>query len=556
MKTNYKIYILVGVLGLSLTACELKEDLTSVYNADNAYTTEENAQEGVNGIYRYLNSATHPSTFYINDLSTDDGFKEGNDFEILNNNGLTGNIQLLSSYNGNFQMVGCANTAIDNISMIPESRFKTADKKVELLAEAHFMRAFAYYQLTNTFYRVPLITNGYYATTANPTLATVEELENQIEQDLLIATNNLPLEWSVNGSDAGRPTKGAAYGYLMRLYMRKAGRLREEGSDATAAWQAALVYADQVIATGKYTLLAHPFDPFDPRSRASLYNSEIIFAVRSSETVPSGASDLALYFTSWDYNKGWDIFNVPLELYWQFDNSDERLTQFIKGEFLNINDANQKYVAPTLTQMGTLNNETSSPRITELANVYTDKYFYEKAGTYNYNTPNNLPLLRYADILLCKAEILNELNGPNQESVDLINQIRQRAFQGTTHNYTLANFASKEEMRSKLCDERLFEFNMEGLRRIDLIRMGLWKDRLDKYMDTIKQKLEIKQTNLNARRNPNVVKKPYDLSPQWRVYPKFNNPLKVYDMRRYYPIPGVYSNKYTDLQNNRSFREQ
>ena len=556
MKTNYKLYTLVGLLGLSFTACELKEDLTSVYNADNAYTTEENAQEGVNGIYRYLNSATHPSTFYINDLSTDDGFKEGNDFEILNNNGLTGNIQLLSSYNGNFQMVGCANTAIDNISIMPESRFKTADKKVELLAEAHFMRAFAYYQLTNTFYRVPLITNGYYATTANPTLATVEELENQIEQDLLIATNNLPLEWSVNGSDAGRPTKGAAYGYLMRLYMRKAGRLREEGSDATAAWQAALVYADQVIATGKYTLLAHPFDPFDPRSRASLYNSEIIFAVRSSETVPSGASDLALYFTSWDYNKGWDIFNVPLELYWQFDNSDERLTQFIKGEFLNINDANQKYVAPTLTQMGTLNNETSSPRITELANVYTDKYFYEKAGTYNYNTPNNLPLLRYADILLCKAEILNELNGPNQESVDLINQIRQRAFQGTTHNYTLANFASKEEMRSKLCDERLFEFNMEGLRRIDLIRMGLWKDRLDKYMDTIKQKLEIKQTNLNARRNPNVVKKPYDLSPQWRVYPKFNNPLKVYDMRRYYPIPGVYSNKYTDLQNNRSFREQ
>ena len=160
MKTNYKIYTLVGVLGLSLTACELKEDLTSVYNADNAYTTEENAQEGVNGIYRYLNSATHPSTFYINDLSTDDGFKEGNDFEILNNNGLTGNIQLLSSYNGNFQMVGCANTAIDNISIMPESRFKTADKKVELLAEAHFMRAFAYYQLTNTFYRVPLITNG------------------------------------------------------------------------------------------------------------------------------------------------------------------------------------------------------------------------------------------------------------------------------------------------------------------------------------------------------------------------------------------------------------
>jgi len=556
MKMNYISYTLVGILGISFTACELKEDLSSVYNADNAYTTEENAQEGVNGIYRYLNSATHPSTFYINDLSTDDGFKEGNDFEILNNNGLTNNVQLLTSYNGNWQMIGCANSAIDNISQMPDSRFANAEKKTVLLAEAHFMRAFAYYQLTNTFYRVPLITNGFYASTANPTLSTVEALDQQIERDLLIAANHLPLEWDINGSDAGRPTKGAAYGYLMRLYMRQAGRLREQGSDATTAWQAALVYANQVIATGKYALKAHAFDPFNPRTRAALYNNEIIFAVRSSETVPAGASDLALYFTSWDYNKGWDIFNIPLELYWQFDHSDERLTQFIKGEFININNADQKYVAPTLAQMGTLDNEASSPRITELANVYTDKYFYEKAGTYNYNTPNNLPLLRYADILLCKAEILNELNGVNQESVDLLNQIRQRAFQNSNHNYTLAQFASKDEFRSKLCDERLFEFNMEGLRRIDLIRMGLWKDRLDKYMDVIKQKLETKQANMNARRDPNVVPNPYDLSPQWRVYPKFNSPLKVYDQRRYYPIPSVYSNKYPDLQNNRSFREQ
>jgi len=41
MKTNYKLYTLVGLLGLSFTACELKEDLSSVYNKDNAYTTRK-----------------------------------------------------------------------------------------------------------------------------------------------------------------------------------------------------------------------------------------------------------------------------------------------------------------------------------------------------------------------------------------------------------------------------------------------------------------------------------------------------------------------------------
>lgn len=101
MKTNYKLYTLIGVLGLSLTACELKEDLTSVYNANNAYTTEENAQEGVNGIYRYLLGATHASTFYINDMSTDDCFKDGIAFEIFNENGLSGNVELARCYNGN-----------------------------------------------------------------------------------------------------------------------------------------------------------------------------------------------------------------------------------------------------------------------------------------------------------------------------------------------------------------------------------------------------------------------------------------------------------------------
>ena len=295
---------------------------------------------------------------------------------------------------------------------------------------------------------------------------------------------------------------------------------------------------------------------FDPSKKETLNNNEIIFAIRASDKVPSGSSDLALYFTPWEYDMGWNNINMPLELYWKFHSDDQRLKELIVTSYDNVYGKPIKYVSPKLSEVGTLRNEASNPQIVENDAVYTKKYKYTKTGSYNYNTPNNLILLRYADVLLCKAEILNELNGPNQESVDLINKIRERAFENSTHNYTLANFPSKEELRSKLCDERLFELNMEGVRRVDLIRMGLWKDRLDTYMDTVKQKFEAKEANLNARRDPNKVPNPYDLSPQWKVYPKFSNPLKTYDKRRYYPIPGVYSNKYPDLQNNRSFREQ
>ena len=549
---NKLIKKLICCLALMLVAggfisCNLDEDLTSSYGADNAYVTEQNAQEGVNGIYRYLNAGTHPSTFYLNDMSTDACFKSGLDYEIMNDNNLSGNVDVARAYNGNWQMIGCANSAIDNITLMDDEVF-TGDKKQKLLAEAHFMRAFGYYQLTNIFYRVPLITNGFYDAVANPTLATVEDIDKQIEKDLLIAANDLPKSRDI--SDSGRPTQGAAYGYLMRLHMRKAGYQREQNQDATASWNAALNYADNVTGIGVYDLRPTIWDVFDPTSQTSLYNNEIIFAVRSSDNIPSGSSDLALYFTPWYYNYGWDIFGIPLELYWMFDGDDQRFSKLMVGEYFDVYDPDKLYKVPAnMNQTGTLNDELGNPIVVELAQAYTDKYFYEKAGSYNYNTPNNLPLLRYADVLLCKAEILNELNGVNPQSVSYINQIRERAFGNTTHNYSVGDFASKDDLRSAICDERLFELNNEGIRRVDLIRMGLWKDRMDKYMDGIRSKVEKKEQNMGMTQG--------SLSAEWSVYPKFSNsPLKKHDIRRYYPIPKVYSSKATDLLNNRSFAEE
>lgn len=544
-------FILFAMSALCLVSCNLDEELTSVYNVDNAYVTEQNAQEGVNGIYRYLKGGTHPAIFYLNDVSTDAAYKAGLDYEIMNDANLSGNVDVARAYNGNWQMIGCANSAIDNISPMDEKIFKNPTHKKELLAEAHFMRAFAYYQLTSTFFRVPLITNGFYDAISTPELASVEALDSLIEQDLLIAASALPEMWNDKkiGGEEGRPTSGAAFGYLMRLYMRQAGYLREQGKDATERWKMALNYANRVIATGNYALQPSIWDVFDPTSEKSLNNNEIIFAVRSSEKIPSGSSDIALYFTPWNYNYGWDIFSIPLELYWKYDKADERFSKLLVGEYPDVYDANKKYKVPTFQEVGTLNNEKSTPVIVELAQAYTNKYFYEKAGTYNYNVPNNLILLRYADVLLCKAEILNELKGVNSTSLALLNQVRERAFRNSSHNYRMADFTSKEEFRSVLCDERLLELNNEGSRRIDLIRMGLWKNRMDAYMEAIKAKVEIKEKNMGLS--------PGSLSAEWSVYPKFSHePLKRFDKRRYYLIPKVYSTKFPQLLNNRTFLEE
>jgi hypothetical protein len=82
---------------------------------------------------------------------------------------------------------------------------------------------------------------------------------------------------------------------------------------------------------------------------------------------------------------------------------------------------------------------------------------------------NDFPFIRYAEILLSRAEALNELNGSNQESIDLVNLIRNRAGLG---DVTLASFGTKENLRDHIMDERRWEFWYEGKRRTDLLRTG------------------------------------------------------------------------------------
>lgn len=67
---------------------------------------------------------------------------------------------------------------------------------------------------------------------------------------------------------------------------------------------------------------------------------------------------------------------------------------------------------------------------------------------------------------------MNELNGPNQETIQLINQVRNRAGLTGSDEVILTDFASKEDLRDPIFEERKWEFYNEGHRRTDLIREG------------------------------------------------------------------------------------
>lgn len=574
MKEIMNKIIKKGVIGsfvllslCTITSCEdtLKEVIYSELTPENAFVTKADAIAAVNGIYEPLISVTNRSIFYLNDMSTDACYMKEMPTELWNEAQMGNNQDVNASWNGYYNIISRANVALDKIPGIALSEFddndvvdeaKASQIRDELLCEAHFMRAFAYYQITDIYYTVPLVTDSSTPVDAILPPASIEEIESQINSDLLEAKKMLPERFE-SKADAGRATLGAVYAYLCRLHMRIAGRNRLAGKDAADEWKLALGYANEVLALenkGIYSLQSHVWDIFDPSRDESKYNNELIFAVRSNPNAGGGTSDIGMNFTPWEYDCGWNLFSVPLQLVWMYDKSDERYTKLLVTEYPNIYNQPGKvtklYKIPeSVEKVNTVYfedkkdpNDPNDDVITyENGAAFTQKYKYEHPKTYNYKTGNNMPLMRLADIILCKAEILNELNGPTQEVMDLINRIRQRAFQNEDHNYKLADYTGKEAVRSLICDERLLELNNEGVRRPDLIRMGLWKDRLDKYVAFIKLMSEWKEKN---------AEKTLDASSDWKVYP---NDLTDTDIRRYYPAPKRETDLNPDLNNCRNF---
>lgn len=535
MKTRFIISSLL--ISLMAVSChkQLQEVVYSNLTDDNAFSTAENAQAAVNSMYASLHSLYREPMFYINDIAADTGFKEGNSFEVMNDVANYNDNRTLTAWNGFYEIASRANIVIDQIPEMRDGLFIDGYNKDQMLGEAYFMRAFAYYNLTDLFFQVPLILSSKVDPGAKENFAALSAIETAIESDLKNAQERLPKAYA-SKLDAGRPTFGAASALLTRLYMREAGRTRQAGGADGALWNAALAEVNKVLAQegSEYSLQPTVWNVFDPTNEDALYNNELIFAVKASGTITSGSWDLGLQFTGWEYDMGWGNMYMPLELMWKFDKNDQRYTVLQVTEYVDVYDPSVYFKAPaTVEQTGAVNQDHTVNGVTytlmnELSEVYTQKYKFLNTWKYIYDTPNNMPVIRFSEMLLNKAEILNEISGPTQEAVDLVNRVRNRAFQDNVHEIALASVPTKDAFRNVLCDERMFELNMECQRRPDLIRMGLWKDRMQQYINTIKQRYAYKAANEGQASGF------YD--PAWAAYPDVNS-LTDDDIRRYMPIP-------------------
>jgi len=130
------------------------------------------------------------------------------------------------------------------------------------------------------------------------------------------------------------------------------------------------------------------------------------------------------------------------------------------------------------------------PSATVSTRPYVNKFRKSEGnGNHGWNNPYNVPVYRYSEVFLMLAEALNEINnGPNLEAYEAINTVRYRARPDDhkTDGTVLPDLQglNYESFKSAIIDERANELAFEGLRRMDIIRWGIYMDRI-KMVDDV-----------------------------------------------------------------------
>lgn len=461
---------------LLLTACNktLDPKVYSSLTSTNAYTTESDAIAAVNAVYARLKGPSVGDNFSywtvrhfaLTDLATDIGHcSYGGDPGQLSlgqwnsANGLIG-----EGWQYPYKLVSDANNAIFNIT--PMTSITDAEK-TQFLSEIKFCRAVAYMDLTDAFGPVILATEKDLANpayTSQPKVTAVADIDSLMISDLTAAAGVLPVDYVSNAiyssNDVGRATKGAALTLLMKYYLREQN------------WQRVVDLSQQVMALNTYNLYPTYLGLF---TEANKWCSENIFSVLTDAN--TNGAELMNHFGPLNHpvvQNRWQYYAVSWDFWSTFDSSDDRKWCFYPS-YTGVDGL--KYMqGPTLTTI-------APAGFNYMADIATKKYADSLGSVTSYYDGHSVDILRYADVLLSRAEALNELNGPTAEVISLINQVKGRSH---AKQLSLADY-NQSTLRDALLQERGWEFFYEGKRREDLIRMNKYDVLVNAYLTRIGQ---------------------------------------------------------------------
>ncbi len=407
-------------------------------NSVNFYRNADDMLNAVNAAYASLqfNGQYNQGIYAVGEVRSDNtqilDAQSGIDitqidaFTTVSNNAL-----LNSAWNDHYRGILACNTVLDRIGAVPMNE----ELKNRIMGEALFLRSLMYFNMVRIFGDIPLVTKettdvieGYAYTRDDDAL-----VYGQIEKDLLEAAPKLPLSYT--GINIGRVTSGAAKGLLAKVYLTQ------------KKWAEAAAIAKQVIDSGQYLLLPNYADVFRINNKN---HKESLFEIQ--------------------YKKGGLGIGSP------FNN---RFAPRLSGTIVTTIGAGSGHNHPTPEMINSYESGDKRKDLS-LALGYTSganfvpipfvKKYLDPAPFAASDADNNWPVLRYADLLLMRAEALNEIGfAADGEAFTLLNSIRTRA--GLTPK-TSAQLSNQASFRLAIENERRFELAFENHRWFDLVRTG------------------------------------------------------------------------------------
>lgn len=429
--------ILLAVVAAVAVSCQsfLDEGLKGSYSSENYYTSASKAEMAVNAIY---NSLYDNKLWIFGDVASDDSVKGGDDgdqpqiTEIDNLNPTDDNGTVGGFWQDTYETINRANNVLANV---PSMEIDDA-LKARLLGEAKFLRAYSYFNLVNIFGQVPLkLKPQDKSEDIHIGPSSVENIYVQIDQDLTDAAAGL-------GSNRdGRANKAAAYALLAKSKL-----FQGKWNDALAAIQ------DFETVGAAYSLEPNYEDLFKTGGENSV---EAIFAIRYFNTKSaSRGNNLNVWFSPFVEEMGYH-FNQPTQSF--VDCFDE---QTVGGQDDPRLDA-------SIGRAGKpwFNGTTFDASWGNVTGYLVKKYDEDKVEDMA-KSQSLVPQhrIRYAEVLLIKAEAMNESGTPGAAAV--LDQVRDRAGLAPTLATTQA------ALRDAIRKERRRELGFEFHRFFDVMRYG------------------------------------------------------------------------------------
>ncbi len=445
MNTIKSIFLFIAVILLQGCTNFLEEDVFDQLAPENFLTSKQGIESVLFSSYNYTikdDGTMDNDRVAVTEMCTDilkqtGGAETDRAIPIINFSWDPTHGYLDRLYTHPYIAIRDANIVLENIDNVTDA---SIEEKNIIRSEARFLRAYNYYYMWDFFGPTPLRTST--QDSLEMARPSESELFQFIETELLDIINILPFP----GTEAmyGRANKGTALALLTIFYLN------------TKQWEKCNQSAQNIIELNYYDLFPSYESLFAIENEL---NKEFIF-VRPADSRSPQTGNVFFIVSAPSNFKHDPVTGITMQSNWRVAASNYQ----VYDSFIESFDPTDIRKTLFLTQY--INN--SDVLVHLLGNDASHCWKYRPDPNANVNDHgNDRPVIRYSDILLSKAEALNEINGPNQESINLINLVRERA---KVTPLILTDFVNKEELRDHILMERGWEFYYEEKRRRDLIR--------------------------------------------------------------------------------------